>query len=367
MKKNILIAAFLAFGFAAQSQITIDKADFAVAGDWFLTADDTLISLTHSADLKVAGANKTWDITSWPNKNNLDTTFYANGFTYPGAPAGCNLVSYTKDPITMEEFPTYLVLNNNGLRYLIEAGTFGGSEGALKAYTFTSTYGTKYKDSLENYFTMLLSDIGLNIPLADSIKIIYKININSEIDGFGTLKMDVGSFDVLRQKMTQTVTTTAKIRNTITGTYIDVPGGLDLGSGDFTSNSYTWMGQNSGQPYLTANEDTLGNITDMNYMVASSRGFSTSLKENKIVRQESKVYPVPAKDQITIETQTSKMVSATLKVYDILGNEVMPAKEVEVTSGLSQLPVNVTNLKPGVYFYTLSGNGMNTSNKFVVK
>jgi hypothetical protein len=45
----------------------------------------------------------------------------------------------------------------------------------------------------------------------------------------------------------------------------------------------------------------------------------------------------------------------------------MPAKEVEVTSGLSQLPVNVTNLKPGVYFYTLSGNGMNTSNKFVVK
>jgi hypothetical protein len=118
---------------------------------------------------------------------------------------------------------------------------------------------------------------------------------------------------------------------------------------------------------LAANTDTLGNIVDMTFMLASSRGVASGIKDNKALAHASKVYPVPASDLITIETQASKNSRANLSVYDILGNEVLPSKEVEVTNGLNQLPVQISQLKPGVYFYTLSGNGINTSSRFVVK
>lgn len=367
MKKNILIVAFTLFGFSAFSQITINRSDFATAGDWYLLAEDTSITLNSSSALKVAGANKTWDLTGWAKRSLVDTTFYANGLTYPSAPAGCNLVSFTRDPITLEENPSFLIINNTALRFIFEGGQNSGPITALKFFSFPSTMGTTFKDSTESYFTQLASDLGLNFPFVDSLKIIYKLKNTSNIDGWGKLKLDAGTFDVLRQVSQIDIMISFKVRNTITRTYIDLPAGTGLDQFSESTISYVWIGNNSGNPLLSANIDSSGKVTDITFMLASSRGVASGLKETKALAHASKVYPVPASDQITIETQATKNTRANLTVYDILGNEVLPVKEVEVINGLNQLPVQVNQLKPGVYFYTLTGNGINTSSRFVIK
>lgn len=368
MKKILL--AFMAFSITLSgiAQITVNRSDYAAVGDWYLLASDTSLSVSTGNALRVSGANITWDISGWANRHTKDTTFYANGFTFPGAPAGCNLVSYTVDPVSMETLPTYFIASNSNLKIIFEAGMATGNGGALKVFQFPSTMGTKYKDSIENYFTTLAADLGINIPLIDSVKIIYKVRMNSEIDAYGKLKMDAGTFDVLRQKLVNEVLVSFKVRNIITGTYTDLPGGAGLGGFNEKTNTYTWVSANGGHPLLMANEDTSGVMTDMEFVLASSRGLSSGLGHLNPGKQlSSKVFPVPASEQVTIELNAPAKSLAQVKVLDILGNEVSMSKEVQIQTGLNQITVSISHLKPGIYFYSIEGVDFQSSNKFTVK
>lgn len=368
MKRILLTVACAAITLVAGAQITVQRSDYAVAGDWYLMADDTLINASSSAMLKSTGANVNWDITGWAHRHVVDTLYYADGLTYPSAPAGCNLASYNKDRISGDALnETFYMVNGSDLRMIIDAGTMTGNGAALRIFKFPSTMGANFKDSSTSFITMLASDIGLNLPLIDSLKIIYKLVNNSLVDGYGKLKMDAGTFDVLKQKSIMDVLVSFQVRNLITGTYTDLPSGTGFGSVNQRVITYTWVSSNGGHPLLQATEDTSGAVTDMTYMLASVRGIRSGLRESSRVQQLAKVYPVPAHDQLTIETQASSAYAATLQVYDILGNEVVPARQVEVTGGLNQYQMSVNGLKPGVYFFTLTGNGNSYSSKFVVK
>lgn len=368
MKKILL--AFMAFSITLSgiAQITVNRSDYAAVGDWYLLASDTSLSVSTGNALRVSGANVTWDISGWANRHTKDTTFYANGFTFPGAPAGCNLVSYTVDPVTMETLPTYFIASNSNLKIIFEAGMATGNGGALKVFQFPSTMGTKYKDSIENFFTTLAADLGINIPLIDSVKIIYKVRMNSEIDAYGKLKMDAGTFDVLRQKLVNEVLVSFKVRNILTGTYTDLPGGAGFGGFNEKTNTYTWVSANGGHPLLMANEDTSGVMTDMEFILASSRGLSSGLDQLNPGKQlSSKAFPVPASEHVTIELNAPAKSLAQVKVLDILGNEVSISKEVQIQTGLNQIPVSISHLKPGIYFYSIEGGDFQSSNKFTVK
>ncbi len=366
MKKLLLLSAAIlniTWGFA---QITINRSDFAYAGDWFRTATDTLPTATNSALLKTGGSNKNWDITGWVHQHTKDTIFYANGATYPGAPAGCNIVSFTRDPITKDSTPDFMIVSNSAVKVIFSPGDLGPTQGQLKVVQFPSTMGTNFKDSMSSYETMLATDLGIPAnPLFDSVRIYFSIRVSSLIDGFGKLKTYAGNFDVIRQKLTNNVQISFKIRNKITGTYGDLPSGT-VDNMNETMVMYNWLGANIGEPLLRASEDTLGNIISMDFILSSSRGLSSGFAEHKVAI-ETKAYPNPASDMLTIETQVKQNTSAQITVYDILGNSVLPAIEVNFGSGLNPLPIDISQLKPGVYFYSIKGNGINQSNRFMVK
>jgi len=367
MKKQLLIAATALMSLPVFSQITVNRSDFAVGGDWYVLATDTLIDANTATAMRVKGANKTWNLTGWAKRHSIDTTFYADGFTYPGAPAGCNLVSFQRDPLTKEESPNYLMVSNSALRVLIDAGTLTGSGGALKMFQFPSTMGTKFVDSINNYIDMLAADIGIEIPFVDSVRIIYVVKNVSEIDAYGNLILDAGTFSSLRQVIQTQIRVSFKIRNTLTGTWTDLPGGAGLGGFNESTKSYTWVSANGGHPLMEMLEDTAGNVAQIDYVLASSRGLTSKAKEFRLSKALSKVFPVPASDEVTIEWTGTKNGKANLQVYDILGNEVMSAKDYEVLNGLNQISLQVNQLKPGVYFYTLIGEGFERSNRFIVK
>lgn len=290
---------------------------------------------------------------------------FANGLTFPGAPAGCNLVQYSKEEGTgIPIDPTYFKVDNSWISLIADDADFGTFSNALKIFKFPSTNGTKFTDSVQAQFTALATDLGFpENPLFDSARFIIQLKMTSEIDGYGTIELMAGSYEVIRQKADQSVVVNVFLRNVLTGAYIAVPFG-----GDFNENTslYTWIGKNSGNFYAQATADTIGNIVSVDFMLASSKGVS-SLKDLVVKGSASKAFPVPATEKVTIETEVRKTTKADLVVFDILGNKVIEQSGVEMQSGANQLPLDIHGLKPGVYFYTIEGGGFKTSNKFVVK
>lgn len=366
MKKHILVAAASILSLTAFSQITVNRSDFATAGDWFVLATDTTIDANTATALRASGANQTWNLTGWAKRHNIDTTFYADGASYPGAPMGCNLVSFERDVNTQEEFPTFMVANNASLSVVMDMGPLSGSASTFKVFIFPSTMGTKFADSVTSFIAMPAADFGIDIPFVDSVRITYIIKNNSEIDAFGNLVLDAGTFSTLRQKTITQVNGGIKIRNTLTGTWTDIPGGGGMGEFNESTKSYTWVSANGGHPLLQVVEDTNGMVEQMDYVLASSKGLSSKLVENKALKAASKVYPVPSSEIINIEWTATQKGNASIVVYDILGNVVVPSKEYAANNGLNQIAISVNELKPGVYFYSLTGDGFERANRFVV-
>jgi len=363
MKKQLLMLAMLGVSYAGTAQITVERTDFAAPGDWFVLATDASVTETESIALKEAGTNKKWVFKNF-ERTEFDTTYFADGNTYPTAPEGCNLVSFTKDPITMEEIPSYYNVDQNWLKVILDDSDFGTLSNALKVFKFPSTMGTNYKDSVQGGITALATDLGFpENPLFDSAKISFNVISNNVIDAYGFIELPAGMFEVIRQKEQQQFNVGVKLRNVITGTYIDFPIGSDLGE---VSTSYTWIGKNSGYFYAQAFEDTSGIINEVSFMIGSSKGVS-SLKDLSLDKTPSKVYPVPASDKIMIEAVAQKSNKASITIYDILGNKVGESLTINMQAGLNQVPVEINHLTSGVYIYLLQGEDWQSSNRFVVK
>ncbi len=63
------------------------------------------------------------------------------------------------------------------------------------------------------------------------------------------------------------------------------------------------------------------------------------------------VFPNPTMDDFTIEINVENRTNAQLKIYDLLGQEVLQ-KDYQLTAGQSQLPIQHT-LQKGIYWIRL--------------
>jgi len=79
-------------------------------------------------------------------------------------------------------------------------------------------------------------------------------------------------------------------------------------------------------------------------------------------------YPNPFNPVTTIEFRTPRAQFVTLKVYDILGNEVSTLVNETLPAGVHRAVIESTNFATGVYFYRLvSGSSMQTKKMIVLK
>lgn len=74
----------------------------------------------------------------------------------------------------------------------------------------------------------------------------------------------------------------------------------------------------------------------------------------------AKIYPNPAKENVTVSYTLAGNVNAELQILDITGREV---KQVTVSPASSQVTISVAGLRPGVYICRLQGH----SQKFIVQ
>ena len=77
----------------------------------------------------------------------------------------------------------------------------------------------------------------------------------------------------------------------------------------------------------------------------------------------SQNYPNPVCENTVIHYKLRSEAFVSLKVFDILGNEVLKLIDQEQAPGDYNILASSRNLKNGVYFYTLSVNGNSQTNK----
>lgn len=95
------------------------------------------------------------------------------------------------------------------------------------------------------------------------------------------------------------------------------------------------------------------------HIAYSSYGFSheflplKNINSNIIEEEKSisvkKVYPNPVKDKITIEFSVNTEGELVIKIYDILGNEIVKKNLFVNKSGLNTINFDLSDLRPGIY------------------
>ena len=81
--------------------------------------------------------------------------------------------------------------------------------------------------------------------------------------------------------------------------------------------------------------------------------YSTAGVEEQELSKNIMLFPNPAQDFITIQTDALDVSEISLKVYDILGNTVAADLHCQ-NAGNNQLVVNLSSLEKGMYFITIS-------------
>ena len=82
-----------------------------------------------------------------------------------------------------------------------------------------------------------------------------------------------------------------------------------------------------------------------------------SLKQN---------YPNPFNPNTSIQYTVSSNQFVSLKVYDILGNEIVTLVNEEKLAGKYEVEFDATELTSGIYFYKLTAGPFIQTNKMVL-
>jgi hypothetical protein len=80
----------------------------------------------------------------------------------------------------------------------------------------------------------------------------------------------------------------------------------------------------------------------------------------------TRVYPNPTTDVLNIEVNASQAAEMSIKVYNIMGQNVMN-ETVNINTGINCPSINTSELTSGIYFVTVKANGFENTMKFIVK
>lgn len=77
-------------------------------------------------------------------------------------------------------------------------------------------------------------------------------------------------------------------------------------------------------------------------------------------------YPNPFNPVTLISYQIPELSFVTLKIYDVLGNEVATLVEKEKSVGNYKIEFGGSDLSSGIYFYQLRSNGYSETKKMII-
>ncbi len=333
---NFLLGTLL-FTFSSNAQITVTSSSIAPVGtNWIYHADAGLSPVT----IPPGGANQVWN-----------EPVHSFGYNFPSSfenPANTPYAS---------EFPTathcvstagnyaYMQLANNEFRQLGVGGT------ALLHYDPTSLIMPIPLTYPHSPWTRVFEYDFQVIP--GYVSTIHDSSIIT-LDGWGTLTTQYGTFQVLRTQERHW------IKEYLNGVL----------SANKQSVSYAWFNENGITILSYTNPSDSVNFTTASIIEAELT--PTSVEQINDFEPDNfqleQNYPNPFNPTTIIRYSIPESSFATIKVYDMLGNEVETLVNEEHPAGNYEVDFNAEGLSSGLYFYKLqTDNFVGTKKMLLLK
>jgi hypothetical protein len=363
--RNALLSLLLTTGLLLPlaAQITITNAVFPVVGDTLRFAVD---NQPQGIVMTPPGGAQQWDFSNLQPSFTWDQLFLdpQTGIGQASFP-GANLRSHTLTP----NVETYLNASNQHVSLLGHSGP----DPAILGLDLVAIYNPPIVQSRApvNFFDINQTSSGLllgflpgllpgvnQLPFtADSLRIRLAINRLDAVDGWGTLSIPGGTYDVLREKRVEYRETRLDAKIPPLG-WLDVTDVaiqyLQLDLGVDTTVAFHFLNDQSKEPIAVCTTD------NSQLLVASVQYKNTDIpsgtKTPALAITSLRVFPNPAEDVLQIQASSLAGGDYTIQIFSLPGQEAY-RKTFSVTSGLLNEHLDIAGLEKGLYLCRLSNDG----------
>ena len=353
MKNLLVISILFIASLGLTAQITITNSTFPVAGDTLRTATD----LTPAGIVMTGvGGPQTWDFSSLnPDARQVIAIRPAAEGSASANFPGAELVV-----IGDVGAETYFDVNATAFSVLGISGAGAGGGFPVEADLIYSPPLVEREAPL-NFFDIdnytsnatislptsaipsaIFDSLGIPTGLFDSIRIRITVQRFKVVDGYGTLSIPGGTYDVLRQKQTDYTTTGIDV-HTFLG-WVDI--GTLIGGGGLippdTTITFNFLNNVAKEPIAVVTTDsTEVNAAQVEY---KDNGVPSALNPLNDEATSIVVSPNPATDQVTIDIKHNLPGNYSFRLFDSNGQRVL---DKESSSNLEA--ISLQSLSPGLY------------------
>ena len=97
-------------------------------------------------------------------------------------------------------------------------------------------------------------------------------------------------------------------------------------------------------------------------------GLTFGIEDRTAINYNQKVYPNPVQNSFTIEANIpSNFETLSIKLFDILGRELMELQDLSVVSTQFEKTIDISNLGTGTYFYSVYSDARQLFNGKIIK
>jgi hypothetical protein len=361
MNRIISLIFFVALAGSLSAQITVTNAAFPAAGDTLRVAFDTT-----SAGIVITppGGGQTWNFSA------LTAAFTRTSVVKP-ASAGENAAAFPSATLVLE--------GQNGDSYyrvtpsVYELIGFDGNDPAGLGVPVITAFNPPIQErrSPLNFFDINTANGALLVPFAanqlpqailnllpivpDSIRIRLNSNRTDLVDGWGTLTIPGGTYDVLRERRTQYSDTRVEVKIgvfpwTDVTALIPLP---DVGLGRDTTLTYNFFSNTAKEPIAIVTADHVtGQVLSVEYKFNGIISSSNELPEaNKSVI----AYPNPTGDRLFLELKDLSWGEYEFSMFDVAGRSVL-RRQVQFHAG-APTEIDVQSIRSGAYFFIITDRG----------
>ena len=352
MKKQVLLLMIFTVAFiSSRAQITITNADMPSVNDVF---EVNTATPSPGIDPVPTGPNHTWDfslltaamqhndtfisVLSIPSFYSL--AFLASSFAVRGV-QDINLGALTFSDI-------YNIYKKSSTKY--EYSGQGAEINSIPTpmiynprdviYRFPMNYGNA--DSSGSGFS-------INIPtLADYAKARKRVNV---VDGWGTLILPSGSFNVLRVK------STIYDRDSIALSALPIP--IVLPS---TTVEYKWLGLQQGEPLLQINSNQFSIVTQVLYLENPVLG----VNDTHGTDFKFGIMPNPASVEVSVFYSKDNTGKTYIDILNAEGKQVKSIFSGNEAAGSAYHSFDISDLAEGIYIIRITVDSGSSYRKFAV-
>ena len=345
--KNLLTLLLFLVPLLMFGQVTITSSDMPSPNDTFRIST----ALDFRGDESLTGANYYWDYSGLQAGSQRIDTF----LDVLSTPVVYNLVfnipwdddqaDVAVKSMEVPEISIGIEITDNYNFYASDNSSFRkvGFGATINQVPMPISYDNPeviYKFPLE-YQDSYSSNTDYEIDIPTVLFFSENIERDSYVDGWGTLELPMGSFDVLRIK--SDITRNDSIYMESMGFGMNLP--------PITTTEYHWVGVNSGEPLLKITSALLSSTIQYQDLPPVDTT-SQSINQSSTFANNLSIYPNPAKELVTINYKLKESKDITIELLNSRGKLVSKIQEKTKQSGDNNVFINCNdyNLSPGTYF-----------------